>query len=436
MSIAIRVEHLSKEYRLGVINHGMLYKDMQSWFARRLGRPDPHAPLGANHFADQADRFWALKDLTFDIEQGDRVGIIGRNGAGKSTLLKILSRITAPTEGMVKMKGRVTSLLEVGTGFHAELTGRENIYLNGAILGMKKREIDRKIDEIIDFSEIEQHIDTPVKRYSSGMYVRLAFAVAAHLDSEILLADEVLAVGDAEFQKKALGKMNDLSMSQGKTVIFVSHNMTSVNRLCKRGFILDRGSLVFSGGIAETIKRYLSNSEFPDGGFAVDIQKNDFMDSIKLYSFGIVDDTGKLPSDSLLQSREYMLYFDVDIISPESSLSLFWALYSEDGTIVFLSDIHDGGSECMNDLRIPGRKHITCRLPIELLSEARYSVEFSCVYHGIGWALLPQQAEHLYFQCRRDKDVNPMQYDACHPYSGGDRPGLLTPVLKWSVHSA
>jgi len=261
MAIAIRVEHLSKEYRLGIINNGMLYKDIQSKMARWLGRPDPHAVIGTDHFADQSDRFWALKDICLDIEQGDRVGIIGRNGAGKSTLLKILSRITAPTEGIVKIKGKVASLLEVGTGFHGELTGRENIYLNGAILGMKKREIDSKLDQIIDFSEIEQYIDTPVKRYSSGMYVRLAFAVAAHLNSEILLADEVLAVGDASFQKKALGKMQDLSTGEGRTVLFVSHNMTAIAALCKQGVFLEKGKMAAYGNLASIINLYNNDGQ-------------------------------------------------------------------------------------------------------------------------------------------------------------------------------
>jgi len=259
MSIAIRAEHLSKEYRLGTINHGMLFRDIQSWMARKAGKPDPHEKIGASHYEDQPDRFWALKDVNFDIEQGDRVGIIGRNGAGKSTLLKILSRITAPTEGSVKIKGRVVSLLEVGTGFHPELTGRENIYLNGAILGMKKRQVAKKMDEIIDFSEIEKFIDTPVKRYSSGMYVRLAFAVAAHLDSDILLADEVLAVGDVAFQKKCLGKMEDVSKNQGRTVLFVSHNMAAVSELCATSIFLQQGRIDFQGAIFEGVRRYITS---------------------------------------------------------------------------------------------------------------------------------------------------------------------------------
>ena len=259
--IAIKAEHLSKYYRLGVINNGTLFRDIQTWIAIKRGKPDPHSKIGEHKYDGTDDGFWALKDLNFEIKQGDRVGIIGKNGAGKSTLLKILSRITAPTEGCVKIRGRVASLLEVGTGFHGELTGRENVYLNGAILGMKKKEVDRKIDEIIDFSGIEKHIDTPVKRYSSGMYVRLAFAVAAHLDSEILIADEVLAVGDAEFQKKALGKMNELSTGQGRTVLFVSHNMAAVKSLCNTGILLEQGKIRCLSNIDSSIDAYLYGLE-------------------------------------------------------------------------------------------------------------------------------------------------------------------------------
>ncbi|MEI6873734.1 MAG: ABC transporter ATP-binding protein [Spirochaetota bacterium] len=261
MGIAVLVEQLSKEYRLGAINHGMLYKDLQSWLARRTGRQDPHSRIGSERFADRPDRFWALKNINFEVQQGDRVGIIGRNGAGKSTLLKILSRITAPTEGTAKIRGKVTSLLEVGTGFHSELSGRENIFLNGAILGMKKREVERKLEEIIAFAEIAKFIDTPVKRYSSGMYVRLAFSVAAHLDSEILIADEVLAVGDASFQKKAIGKMSNLSSSQGRTVLFVSHNMGSVKQLCNKGMVMQAGENNPMLSIDRAMASYLDSGE-------------------------------------------------------------------------------------------------------------------------------------------------------------------------------
>ncbi|MGP1415482.1 MAG: ABC transporter ATP-binding protein [Treponema sp.] len=240
--VVIRVEHLSKMYKLGVTGNDTFFKDVQSWFARKMGKDDPNASLYDNR-KNPMD-FWALKDISFDIHKGDRVAFIGRNGAGKSTLLKILSRITTPTLGLVKIRGRVSSLLEVGTGFHGELTGRENIYLNGSILGMKKKEIDSKLDAIIDFSGISKHIDTPVKRYSSGMAVRLGFAVASHLNCDILIADEVLAVGDLEFQKKALGKMGELSATQGRTILFVSHNLVAVKALCNKGFILEKGELV------------------------------------------------------------------------------------------------------------------------------------------------------------------------------------------------
>lgn len=242
---AIKVENLSKIYRLGEIGTGTISRDMERWFKTKiLKQEDPFLKIGETN--DRANRgesdiVYSLRDINFEINQGDAVGIIGRNGAGKSTLLKILSRVTTPTTGRINIKGRVASLLEVGTGFHPELTGRENIYLNGAILGMRKREIDRKLDEIIDFSGVERYIDTPVKRYSSGMYVRLAFAVAAHLESEILIVDEVLAVGDAEFQKKCLGKMGEVSKGEGRTVLFVSHNMGSILQLTNKSLILESG---------------------------------------------------------------------------------------------------------------------------------------------------------------------------------------------------
>lgn len=256
----IKVENISKLYQLGLINHGTLAKDLQGWWAKIRGKDDPNSriSMASNKNANaDTDFIYALKDVSFDVKQGEVLGIIGANGAGKSTLLKILSRVTSPTSGCIKIKGRIGSLLEVGTGFHPELTGRENIYLNGAILGMRKHEIDRKLDEIIDFSGVEKFIDTPVKRYSSGMYVRLAFAVAAHLDPEILVVDEVLAVGDADFQKKCLGKMDDVSKKEGRTVLFVSHNMAAVRQLCTRGILLRNGEMVFDGGTEETINEYL-----------------------------------------------------------------------------------------------------------------------------------------------------------------------------------
>jgi ABC-type polysaccharide/polyol phosphate transport system ATPase subunit len=258
----IKVENLSKIYRLGEIGTGTISRDMERWFKTKiLKQVDPFLKIGeTNDRANKgtSDFVYSLRDINFEINQGEAVGIIGRNGAGKSTLLKILSRVTTPTTGRINIKGRVASLLEVGTGFHPELTGRENIYLNGAILGMRKREIDRKLDEIIDFSGVERYIDTPVKRYSSGMYVRLAFAVAAHLESEILIVDEVLAVGDAEFQKKCLGKMGEVSKGEGRTVLFVSHNMAAVQSLCGKGILLEDGGISLSSNVDIVLKKYVN----------------------------------------------------------------------------------------------------------------------------------------------------------------------------------
>jgi ABC-type polysaccharide/polyol phosphate transport system ATPase subunit len=257
MATALKIENLAKEYRLGSIGHGALYMDLKSWWCRLRGQEDPNSPLDRGAGGHGGDRnFWALKGITLEAEQGKVLGIIGRNGAGKSTLLKIISRITAPTQGIVKIRGRVASLLEVGTGFHPELTGRENVFLNGAILGMSKAELQSKFDEIVDFSGVGRFIDTPVKRYSSGMYVRLAFAVGAHLEPEILLVDEVLAVGDVGFQKKCLGKMDEVT-KQGRTVLFVSHNMEAVSSLCERVVWLDDGKITMDGSTQEVVSSYL-----------------------------------------------------------------------------------------------------------------------------------------------------------------------------------
>lgn len=265
---AIEFDHVGKQYRLGLVSTGTIANDLNRWWTMNiLRKEDPYLKIGETNdrsHKGNSDYVWALKDINFSIEEGDVVGIIGKNGAGKSTMLKLLSRVTAPTVGHIRAAGRIASLLEVGTGFHPEMTGRENIYLNGAIMGMTKAEISRKLDEIVDFSGCERYIDTPVKRYSSGMTVRLGFAIAAHLEPEILVVDEVLAVGDAEFQKKAIGKMQDVSKTGGRTVLFVSHNMDSMLKLCKRGFLLENGQLVYEGTIESTVARYLekSNSSF------------------------------------------------------------------------------------------------------------------------------------------------------------------------------
>lgn len=259
-NLAIQAENISKQYRLGEVGTGTISHDLNRFWARVRGKEDPFLKIGENNDRSkkgESDYVWSLKDINFEIEQGDAVGIIGRNGAGKSTLLKLLSKVTKPTTGSFKVNGRIASLLEVGTGFNPEMTGRENIYLNGAILGMRRQEITRKFDEIVDFSGVERYIDTPVKRYSSGMYVRLAFAVAAHLESEILIVDEVLAVGDAEFQKKCLGKMKHVSNVDGRTVLFVSHDMSAIKRLSDKIMILEKGQLFFIGQSDDAINKYL-----------------------------------------------------------------------------------------------------------------------------------------------------------------------------------
>lgn len=271
MSTAIKFENISKQYRLGLVSTKTLSHDLNRWFQTNIrGKEDPYLKIGdVNDRSKKAESeyVWALKDINFEVQQGDVLGIIGKNGAGKSTLLKILSKVTAPTTGTIKAAGRIASLLEVGTGFHPEMTGRENIFMNGAIMGMSKAEISRKLDEIVDFSGVERYLDTPAKRYSSGMTVRLGFAIAAHLDPEILVVDEVLAVGDAEFQKKAIGKMQDVSSGEGRTVLFVSHNMASMRSLCNKGILLSNGSVSFQGSIEQTIDKYLHQGHIKNTNF-------------------------------------------------------------------------------------------------------------------------------------------------------------------------
>lgn len=284
----LKAENISKQYRLGLVGTGTLSDDLKRWWYRVRGKEDPFLKIGDTNdrsTSGDSDYVWALQDINFEVQQGEVLGIIGKNGAGKSTLLKILSRVTAPTTGEIKTRGRIASLLEVGTGFHPELTGRENIYLNGAILGMSKAEIKLKEIEIINFSGCERYVDTPVKRYSSGMRVRLAFAVAAFLEPDILVIDEVLAVGDAEFQKKAIGKMKDISRGDGRTVLFVSHNMAAVKSLCNRGILLENGGVKFEGNIDDTVKEYLKVNVKNDN-YVVDenleINKDVFFTEIKI----------------------------------------------------------------------------------------------------------------------------------------------------------
>jgi lipopolysaccharide transport system ATP-binding protein len=357
-------------YRLGVINNGTLWQDIQTYFALKFGKEDPHSKIGEDKYSGDKDHFWALKDISFDVKQGDRLGIIGKNGAGKSTLLKILSRITTPTEGTVKIKGKVASLLEVGTGFHGELTGRENIYLNGAILGMKKRRIDEKLDSIIEFSGIEQHIDTPVKRYSSGMYVRLAFAVAAHLDSDILIADEVLAVGDAEFQKKALGKMQDLSTGEGRTVLFVSHNMGAVKKLCENGMVLEKGKIKYCGNINDSIMAY---SQGFDAHKEIRSEKYYVIDEKKPFQVEKIEILNK----NDLQLKQYEAQDETKVrihcISREPVLNLYgyFALRRQDGESLIVCDSKENNHDIFNNIP-KGRYIVDINIQKSILAPGEY----------------------------------------------------------------
>ncbi|RTY84393.1 ATP-binding cassette domain-containing protein [Flavobacterium sp. LS1P28] len=304
--IILKAENISKQYRLGQVGTGTMTHDLNRWWHQVRGKENPYLKIGDTNDRSTkgtSDYVWALQDINFEVERGEILGIIGKNGAGKSTLLKILSRVTAPTTGSIKFGGRVASLLEVGTGFNGEMTGRENIYLNGAILGMTKKEITSKIDEIIDFSGCERYIDTPVKRYSSGMYVRLAFAVAAFLEPEILIVDEVLAVGDAEFQKKAIGKMQDISRTGGRTVLFVSHNMAAVKSLCTRGIVLENGKVVFDGGIEESVDLYHNASSNFESFYKRDISKD--------FSEIVIDEININNEGGNLESR---FYYDQNIV--------------------------------------------------------------------------------------------------------------------------
>ena len=307
----IEFNNVGKQYILGTIGTGTLSQDLNRWWANIRGKEDPYLKIGETNDRTQKgdSRFvWALRDINFKVEQGDVVGIVGKNGAGKSTLLKILSRVTSPTIGDIKIKGRIASLLEVGTGFHPEMTGRENIFMNGSIMGMTKAEIRSKFDEIVDFAGVAKYVDTPVKRYSSGMMVRLGFAIAAHLEPEILVVDEVLAVGDAEFQKKAIGKMQDVSKGEGRTVLFVSHNMAAVRSLCTRGVMLRNGMIDFMGSIPDTLNHYLKDGD--------NIQKKKIIDNLKDHKKTLritrIEINGTDLSESSIQSNQHELEVKIE----------------------------------------------------------------------------------------------------------------------------
>ena len=417
--VVIKAENIGKYYRLGQINTGMFYSDARSWMSRKLGKEDKTLKIG-EELKDKTG-FWALDDINFEIKQGDRIGIIGKNGAGKSTLLKILSRVTAPTKGRIGIRGNVASLLEVGTGFHPEMTGRENIYLNGAILGMKRAEINDKLDEIIAFSEINEHIDTPVKRYSSGMYVRLAFAIAANLESDILIADEVLAVGDAEFQKRALGKMNDLSSKQGRTVLFVSHRMNAVKTLCQNGIVLDKGRIVHQGNIDSCITKYQSRMYDKEASKDLSLYNNEFFD---LQGYTLVDRDGKEVTGPVENSESVYVRIELDMKKVHNAFTTGYAIYNADGMLMYWSYLTDDYDED-NNVK-PGKNVLTGEIPAHFLNEGEYYIYFSASLHYIQWLVNPEEDSpclKLHIQGGLSES----------PFWTIKRPGLCAPVVKWKV---
>ncbi|SEO49580.1 lipopolysaccharide transport system ATP-binding protein [Flavobacterium sp. CF108] len=365
--IILKAENISKQYRLGEVGTGTLTHDLNKWWHQIRGKENPYLKIGDTNDRSTkgtSEYVWALQDINFEVERGEVLGIIGKNGAGKSTLLKILSKVTAPTTGSIKSRGRIASLLEVGTGFHGEMTGRENIFLNGAILGMTKKEIASKLDEIIEFSGCERYIDTPVKRYSSGMTVRLAFAVAAFLEPEILVIDEVLAVGDAEFQKKAIGKMQDISRGEGRTVLFVSHNMAAVKSLCTRGVILEHGKVVFEGEIENAVSYYL-------GGNTETMNSRTFGHEYDFPVFKLIEISLKnygRNSDDVLRENELIILntkLDIKINEPER-YHITYHLHNEMGEAMF--SFSNAGSFSLKN----GINDITCNFPISFFQSGQY----------------------------------------------------------------
>jgi len=414
---AIRIENLSKKYRLGVIGHGTLFRDIQSWIAIKRGKEDPHSVIGEERYAAGKHHFWALKDLNLDIKKGSRIAILGKNGAGKSTLLKILARITAPTEGAVKINGKIASLLEAGTGFHPELTGRENIYLQGAIQGMKKRRIDEKIDSIIEFSGIEHHVDTPVKRYSSGMSVRLGFSIAAHLDGDILIADEVLAVGDAEFRKRAVDKMLGLSTGEGRTVLFVSHNMESVRSLCNCGIVLERGKIKFmhEGNIGDVIGNYLEKIRNDACYWENDGTVGDeYFSPQKMY---LMDSSNKL-LEKIDNKDDVYVAIESEICQKDPLLNIIIQLLKDTGEVIFTSWLKDYNSPVISI----GKNLFYIKLPVDDLNVGKYKILLTAALHYVKWIIPFDSGPEISFS-KENTFTSEFGYF--------EKPGFLAPKIEW-----
>jgi lipopolysaccharide transport system ATP-binding protein len=424
MSTVISVENVTKTYRLGQIGGGTLKEDVSRWWAKMRGRPDPFLKIGEEHHARKmGEQFWALNDVSFQVRQGEVLGVIGRNGAGKSTLLKILSQVTTPTSGQIKLKGRIASLLEVGTGFHPELTGRENVFLNGAILGMTKAEIRKKFDEIVAFSGIEEFIDTPVKRYSSGMYVRLAFAVAAHLEPEILIVDEVLAVGDADFQKKCMGKMQDVSKN-GRTILFVSHNMAAVGKLCDRCILMNAGQVQFSGPTSDVLSHYLKIGEQSNGFRIWDKSDNPAQNTpLEIQGLKILDPDGVITGHVDIR-KSFTIEIEYRILKTLPQFRIALRVITTDGTVAFTtSESADPGYET----KPCGVGHYIarCLIPGNLLNEGYYSLMLSADIPGKEVLFIEEGA--MGFSVEQTGGVNSRFVEKW--------PGVVCPSLKWETES-
>ena len=427
MSTSVKVQNLSKAYQLGQIGTGTISRDLERWYARFRGKEDPFLKIGESNVQNtfsKSDVVWSLKDINFEIEQGEAVGIIGRNGAGKSTLLKILSKVTAPTTGKISGKGRIASLLEVGTGFHPELSGRENIFLNGAILGMRKKEIQRKLDEIVDFAGVERYLDTPVKRYSSGMYVRLAFAVAAHLESEILIVDEVLAVGDAEFQKKCLGKMSDVSKGEGRTVLFVSHNMDSVARLCSKAIILKNGFIDFNGSATSGIQHYYNQDRINQSLIKWGPDSFPGNSLIRLLEVSIIN-KDFIAAESFEITKPIGIRMKYKVLKDNLKFTHGINIYNQMGDHLFSA--HDTIFQKRTNIE-RGKYENIAWIPANLLSEGIMKASV---------AILSYVPFEVYFN--EEEIVNFSVVDNANGTSsrgnwGGEFPGLLRPLLKWETN--
>ena len=422
MATAIEFDHVGKQYRLGLVSTGTLSHDLNRWWQTAiLRKEDPYLKIGSvNDRTQKADSeyVWALRDIDFKVEQGDVVGIIGKNGAGKSTLLKLLSKVTAPTVGSIRARGRIASLLEVGTGFHPEMTGRENIFMNGAIMGMTKQEIAAKLDEIVAFSGCEKYIDTPVKRYSSGMTVRLGFAVAAHLDPEILVVDEVLAVGDAEFQKKAIGKMQDVSRGEGRTVLFVSHNMTAVQNLCKTGVLLENGMLKSTGLVDEVIQQYLSSDNYVNRSTNWLPAEAPFMNGIRLLSARVTNEANVLYAGDPV---ELEFIFESEETHP-ATYDVTFLLKDEMNNFLFEGSTHF--SHRLHEKTSTGIYKAYATIPSDIMNEGTYRVwKIFFVKDGVTLQFCYEDA--ISFELKR-QETSMFGFQ-------GPKQGLLRPKITWSM---